>query len=265
MTLASNMAIGAHDLKSGMVERELWIFMGWQDIRQRYRRTILGPWWLAISTAILVVALGILWSEIFHVEVRAFLPYFAVGYVLWQFLSGVIIESCTGFTQFEGLIKQRQIPLSTYIYRIGMRHAFILAHNVLVIAIVIAWSGPSLWPNVLLVIPGFAIFASAVLMCAVPVAILCTRFRDMPQIVANVMQVLFFVTPIMWRPESLVGVRWVAEFNPLAHLVDIVRLPLLGIVPAATSWLWAGGLLLVSSLAGMWLLGRYGHRVAYWL
>jgi lipopolysaccharide transport system permease protein len=239
--------------------------MGWQDVRQRYRRTILGPWWLAISTGLLILVLGILWSEIFGVDVPTFLPFFAVGYVVWTFLSGMLIEACTGFSQFEGIIKQRRIPLSTYLYRIGMRHAIILAHNAVGIALLLAWFGPAWSVATLLVVPGLVVFAATVLMASIPTAILCTRFRDLPQVVANVLQVLFFATPIMWRPQSLRTMGWVAELNPLAHLVDVVRLPLLGTAPSPASWLWAGALLILSSVAATALLGRYAHRVAYWL
>lgn len=265
MSVTRMIANGAADLGRGLAENELWVFMGWQDIRQRYRRTVLGPWWLAISTGILVLVLGVLWSEIFQVEVKTFLPFFAIGYVLWSFLSGVIVEACTGFSQFEGIIKQRRMPFSTYLYRIGMRHAFILAHNAIVLALLIAWVGPVWSLNNLLAIPGLVVFAAAVLMASIPVAILCTRFRDLPQIVANVLQVAFFATPIMWRPESLRNVRWIADYNPLAHLIDIVRLPLLGSAPGAASWAWSLAVLAASFAVGAWLLGRYGHRVAYWL
>ena len=256
---------GFADLIGGVAAHELWSFMGWQDIRQRYRRTILGPWWLAISTAMLVLFLGFLWSEIFAVNVEIFMPFFVIGYVLWTFLSGVIAEATTAFTQFEGLILQRRIPFSAYLYRIGMRHAIILLHNasVVVLILILFGSGPS-W-NYLLAIPGLLIFAAATLMASIPVAILCTRFRDMPQVVTNVLQVAFFATPIMWRPDSLVRFRWMADLNPFAHLVNVVRAPLLGAVPSIEAWVWSLGSLTIAVLAGAWLLGRYGHRIAYWL
>lgn len=239
--------------------------MGWQDVRQRYRRTILGPWWLAISTGLLVLVLGLLWSEIFQVEVRTFLPFFAIGYVLWMFLSGAVNEACTGFTQFEGIIKQRRIPFSTFLYRIGMRHAIGLAHNAVIVAAVILWAGPSWSAAYLLVIPGIAVFAVTVFLLLIPVAIFCTRFRDFPQIVGNALQILFFATPIMWRPDVLRNFQWIAQYNPVAHLLDIVRLPLLGTMPGWDSWIWSMAVLAAAFLAAAYLLGRYRHRVAYWL
>lgn len=259
------LANGVSDLRGGLAAHELWTFMGWQDIRQRYRRTILGPWWLAISTGIFVLFLGFMWSEIFHAEVETFLPFFVIGYVLWTFLSGVINEATTAFTQFEGLILQRRIPFSAYLYRIGMRHTIILAHNTAVVALLVLWFGPVWSINNLLAIPGLLVFAAVTMMASIPIAILCTRFRDLPQIVTNVLQVAFFATPIMWRPEALNRFRWMADFNPFAHLIDIVRLPLLGKLPTPESWTWSLAVLALSIAVGSWLLGRYGHRIAYWL
>jgi lipopolysaccharide transport system permease protein len=174
-------------------------------------------------------------------------------------------EACTGFTQFEGIIKQRRIAFSTLLYRIGMRHTIGLAHNAIMVALLILWAGPSWSSTYLLAIPGLLLFGITVFLMLIPVAIFCTRFRDFPQIVANALQIMFFATPIMWRPDVLRNFHWIAEYNPLAHMLNIVRLPLLGAVPGWESWAWSIAVLVVSFLASAYLLGRYGHRVAYWL
>jgi len=264
-SFAASLVNGTRDLCHGLAANELWLSMGWQDIRQRYRRTILGPWWLAISTGLLVLILGFLWSEIFQVEVRKFLPFFAIGYVLWTFLAGAVNEACTGFTQFEGIIKQRRLPLSALLYRIGVRHTVAFAHNAVVIALIVLWSDVTWSRMLLLAVPGLLLFAAVTFLALIPVAVVCTRFRDFPQIVSNVLQVAFFATPIMWRPDALRNYRWIADYNPLAHLLDIVRRPLLGEAPGWESWIWAVCLFVASFLAAAYLLGRYRHRVAYWL
>lgn len=256
---------GVRDMRDGAALTDLWLFMGWQDIRQRYRRTILGPWWVAISTGLLVLLLGCLWSEIFKVDVRTFLPHFGLGFVLWAFLSGAANEACTGFTQFEGIIKQRRVPLAAFLYRIAVRHAIALAHNATIVALLIAWSGPRWTAATWLALPGLILFMLTVTLALIPIAVFCTRFRDFPQIVANVLQVAFFATPIMWRPEAMEDYRWVVSYNPFAQLIDIVRQPLTGTAPDAAAWLWSAGALFASFLAAAYLLGRYGRRVAYWL
>jgi lipopolysaccharide transport system permease protein len=256
---------GVRELRDGAEAHELWLAVGWQDIRQRYRRTILGPWWLAISTALLVLILGLLWSEIFHVEVRTFLPFFAIGYVLWAFLSGAINEACVGFTQFEGVIKQRRIPLAALLYRIGVRHAIVFAHNAVIVALIVLWSDVRWTGSTALAVPGMVLFALVTFLALVPVAVVCTRFRDFPQIVGNVLQIAFFATPIMWRPQALENYQWVAEYNPIAHLLAIVRDPLLGSAPEWQSWAWSLAVLATTVLASAWLIGRYRHRIAYWL
>jgi ABC-type polysaccharide/polyol phosphate export permease len=261
----ASLAAGVRDLRAALGAHELWAFMGWQDIRQRYRRTILGPWWLAISTGLLVVLLGFLWSEIFAVDARAFLPFFGIGYVLWTFLAGATLEACTGFTQFEGILKQRRVPLSAFLLRIAVRHAVALAHNAIVVALLVAWAGPQWSAATLLAIPGLAMFVGTVTLSLIPVAVFCTRFRDFPQIVGNLLQVAFFATPIMWRPEAVRNLGWIVEYNPFAHLIDIVREPLLGRAPSVDDWTWSLGLLALSFVAAACLLGRYGRRVAYWL
>src|SRR5205814_8046164 len=175
--------------------------------------------------------------------------------VLWTCLAGVINEACTAFTQFGGIILQRRIPFSTYLYHIGMRHVIVLAHNSSTVVLIMLWFGGVWSLNNLLAVPGLIVFGAVTLMAAIPVAILCTRFRDLPQIVTNVLQVAFFATPIMWRPDALVRYRWMADFNPFTHLIDIVRLPLLGRVPEMQSWMWSLGVLALSIAAGGWLLG----------
>jgi lipopolysaccharide transport system permease protein len=69
----------------------------------------------------------------------------------------------------------------------------------------------------------------------------------------------------MWRPDALTAFRWVADYNPFTHLIDIVRVPLLGTAPGIEAWTWSIAVLALLIATGAWLLGRYGHRVAYWL
>ncbi|HEU4685961.1 MAG TPA: ABC transporter permease [Nitrospira sp.] len=264
-SIGTSLARGAHEMLGAVALRDTWIYSGLQDIRLRYRRSFLGPWWLTLSTAITIAVLGLLWSQIFGMEIADYLPYFAIGHVVWTWISAQLNDACAGFTQFEHIIKQTRLPYPTYLLRLSMRHTLILAHNAIVIAVVLLLCGIGLHALSWLAVIGVgAVFAICVLL-AVPIAICCTRFRDLPPLVASGLQVLFFLTPILWQPGALRSAAWMAELNPLFHWIALIREPLLGRVPSATHYAWTVASLAVLGTLAVWLLGRQRDRIAYWM
>ena len=132
---------GMLDVLESLTVKCSWLYLGLQDIKQRYRRSVLGPWWLTISTGILVLVLGLLWSNVFIVDIHKYMPFFATGLVVWTFISGFLTEACIAFTQFEGLIKQQKAYFFSFILRVYIRHAIIFAHNFLIVYLVIVFVG----------------------------------------------------------------------------------------------------------------------------
>jgi lipopolysaccharide transport system permease protein len=94
---------------------------------------------------------------------------------------------------------------------------------------------------------------------------LCLRFRDMVPLVSNLVQIAFFLTPVMWRKEMLGRYQWAADFNPLYHFLEVVRAPLLGAQPSAASWAWVLGVTLAGYALTIVFLSRYRSRIAYWI
>ncbi len=263
--MRTSLSIGGADLACAMRRHDLWLFLGWQDIRQRYRRSLLGPLWLTLSTGIQIGALGFLWAKLFGQSLGSFFPYFATGVVLWTFLSGVLLEACTGFTQFEGIIRQVKLPFCAFLLRILWRHVIILGHNLIIIVVVLVIFRTPWSAGALLAVAGLRVFVWVAWMCAGPIAVFCTRFRDAPQIFSNLINIFYYLTPIMWTPASLHGAPWVYQDNPLYHLFELVRAPLLGQVPAMGDYAWAGAIVAITAIGFLVLLGRYSHRIAYWL
>ncbi|WP_250538463.1 MULTISPECIES: ABC transporter permease [unclassified Caballeronia] len=257
---------GLRDLWAALANPHLWALLAWYDIRQRYRRSILGPFWVTLSTGIMIGTMGVLWSVLFKNDVKSFLPFFAIGNVVWTFYAAQINEACTGFTQFESTIKQIRFPMGVYLLRILMRNLIILGHNCVIIVIVIGLLGPSLTWHAWLALPGLLLGTIAMLAISMVVSVFCTRFRDMPMIIQNATMVLFYVTPIIWRPEAL-GEKhqWVAQYNPFAHLIEIVRAPIINGYFPLDSWIWSLATTLVLLVIGIALQGRFRDRIAYWL
>jgi lipopolysaccharide transport system permease protein len=225
----------------------------------------LGPWWLTLSTALTITVLGLLWSRIFAMDIGEYLPFFAVGHVVWLWMSAQLNDACAGFTQFEHIIKQTRLPYPTYLLRLGMRHTLILAHNAVVIAAVLVLCGTGFHAVSWLALIGLVLVFVICVFLAIMLAIACTRYRDLPPLVASVLQIAFFLTPILWQPGALRSAAWMADFNPLFHWIELIRQPLLGQLPAAVHYGWTAGSLVVLGGASLWLLGRQRDRIAYWM
>jgi ABC-type polysaccharide/polyol phosphate export permease len=256
---------GRDDLLVGIRSTRVWGTLGWHDIRQRYRRSVIGPFWFTLSTAIMVLVLGALYSTLLHQDVRDYLPYLAVGLVVWGYLSSVANEGCNAFIGAAYLIKQVRIPLTIHVCRIVWRNFVILLHSLPVVIVLLIVFGH--WPTLefLLVPVGLFMLLLHGVWVGVTLGVLCARFRDIPPIVTNLIQVVFFFTPVMWSPEILKDRAWVAEYNPLYHLIETVRAPITGRPIHWESWAWSVGLLVVGFAFSQFLMRRARNRVPYWL
>ncbi|MGL4766703.1 MAG: ABC transporter permease [Formosimonas sp.] len=254
------------DFIKSFLSPQRWWTLALFDIKQRYRRSSLGPLWITLSTGIMVCALGFLWSSLFKTPIEEFMPFFAAGLILWTFMSTQINESCTTYIQYEGYIKQINLPLPLYVLRVWSRNIIFLAHNMLVFVALWAFFAFAWLPNLLMAMLGFALVAVILFFVSIPIAILCTRFRDIGPIVQSLIQVLYFFTPVMWQPKILPkDYQWVIDYNPLHHMFEIVRAPLLGQMATLESWLWSIGLLVICVLLAVLMHHRYRKRIAYWL
>lgn len=257
------------DFWGGLALYSIWSMLAWQDIRQRYRRSVIGPFWLTISSAIMIGSLGILYSALFHQVIKSYLPFLAIGIIIWGFISTVLNEACNVFISVEGMMKQLRLPLTVHVCRMVWRNLIIFFHSFVVLLVVIIWADISInfeffiLPLVLILYCLNALFVGLIL------GIVCTRFRDVGPLVANFVQLLFFVTPIMWGPEILTArnadMTWVAYFNPAYHYIEIFRTPLLGKPFPQASWLIVAMTTFVGWGITIWMLKKYRHRVAYWL
>lgn len=265
LSLAARHRLARSDLAAALrLHRLCWV-LACLDIKARYRGSLLGPFWLTLSTAVMVGALGFLYSTLFRTDLREYLPFLALSLVLWGFVQTLVADSCTGFTSEEGMIRSVPMPFFFYGARIVLRNVLVLAHNVVVIAVVFAifavwpgWAGLAALPAVLLwLIDGVAV--------AVALGAFCARFRDVPPIVGSVMQIAFFVTPIIWKPELLDhGRRWL-PLNPFFSLIEIVRAPLLGALPNWHVWAAAAAYSLLVCGLSWALFVRVRGRLAFWL
>ena len=98
-------------------------------------------------------------------------------------------------------------------------------------------------------------------------SVVCARYRDLTQIIQNLLQVTFYLTPLMWMPQTLPEgpYRLVLAFNPFYHLMCLVRAPLFGELPTSTNWMVCIALAIAGWTVALHVYGRYRHRIPYWL
>lgn len=253
------------DLADGVRQWRLAFFLAWEDVRQRYVRTMLGPFWIVISTAIWSGAMGFVMASLFNQDMAAYLPYMVNGLLVWTLISSSVNESSQALIGATPIISSFPLPISLQYLRFALRNLIIFLHNVVILLLVWVFFPPSFSAVMWLALPGMVVVMLALIGMSMIISLLNLRYRDTQLAIASGMQVLPFVTPVFWDRGMLTNHHWIADINPFYHLLEIVRGPLLGQTPSLLSWQVAGGTAAVSLLIGTLMFIRYRHRIIFWL
>jgi ABC-type polysaccharide/polyol phosphate export permease len=257
--------VAAAEIIDGFRTWRVWTILGWDDIRQRYRRSILGPFWITLSMGIFISLLGGIYGRLFHMALATYMPYLSVGYIVWGFIAAVTNDSCVAFQEGARIIKQIKLPYSVYILRTVWRNFIVFLHTIVIfVPVAIYFRVVPGW-NLFLAIPGLVLIIVNVIWVSTVLAVVSTRYRDIQPIVGTIVQLMMFATPIMWPVSSLGSASIIAEINPIYHLIEIVRGPTLGAAPELRSWLVACGLAVAGSLLAAGLLISKSRRIVFWL
>lgn len=254
------------DATQGLSSWHVWALLALTDVRQRYKRSRVGPFWITLSMAAFVGGIGLVYSTLFKQDIRSYLPYLAVNYVVWTLILGIATDATTVFTASGVYLRQEAMPKTLFAMRLIARNIIMFAHNIIIIPIVFIIFG--VWPNwaMLLAIPGFVLFLLAAYPVVLLIGMVSTRFRDTPVIIQNVLQIAFFLTPIMWKVDQLgAAAPFVVGLNPFAIFLRIIAEPLQGRVPSF--WTWAVAILIIALLYLITapLFARLRARIVYWL
>ncbi len=264
--MTTHFQTAVRDLSNGALQHSLWLTLAWRDIRSRYVRTTLGPFWLTASTAIFTFAFAGIYATLFKQDIVSYLPFVTSGFLAWVLFSTIINESCTAFTLEKTWICNQQFPYSIIIYRIVCRNIIVFFHNAVILIPVYMFSGNFPGWNILWAPLGLLLIGLNGLWIGLLLGALCARFRDIQQLVTSFLQIILFITPIFWRPEMLSGERMIfVNANIIYHVVSVLREPLLGEAPpwrsvAITLAFAAVGLAVTCSF-----YGRFRRRIPFWV
>ena len=253
------------DFKEAWGKRELWFYSSVMETKQRYRRSVLGPFWISLSIAIMILSIGILWSKLWKISLPEYLPYFTVGLLLWTFISAIITESTFVFTRSVHIIKQVKLPFFYYIFNLIWKNVVIFTHHLIVYIIVIIYFKVNLSASILLFIPGLLLYFLTALWVVPCLGILCTRFRDVEQLIPSILTILFFMTPIIWKMGWSGKEALFVYLNPLYHYIEIMRGPMLGYTPTMTNYLVVFLIAIIGMSVASFIINKYKNKISYWI
>ena len=239
--------------------------MAMSETRARYKRSVLGPFWLTLGAGIGVAGLGVVWSSLLNVPVREFVPSLAVGLLLWQLISSTVVEACTVYIRHAPLVRNVRLPLLVHPAQLVTRQLITFAHNLVVLVIVFAlFPQPSLHLLPLSLL-GFVLLVINLLWMSTVLAMLGARFRDIEQIVTAVMPLIFFLTPVLYRTTSFAATQVVVWLNPFTYMISVVRDPLMGTIPSPMVYVGAISITISGTILALALFSSRRNRIPYWI
>ena len=253
------------DLREAIQQFWFWLALGWNDIIQRYRGSILGPFWLTLTSAMFIAGLGPLYAGLFGLDVKQYLPFMALGVLVWNFITATINECCSAFIDRAHLMKQTRLPRLTCIFHVVWRNLLVFAHSLPVYVAVMVYCQIPLSPQMLLAVPGLILLVFNLLWIGLLLAIACLRFRDVRQIVSSLLLLGFFFTPVMWNPKMQSVNPWVVNANPFAAFIELVRAPLLGEAILLPLLALALAYLVIGTAITALAFIRYRKQIIYWV
>lgn len=259
------MSTGLSDLASGFDRFPLAARLAQNELLQRYARSVLGPFWITVIQAVYASVLGLVVSALFNQSIATVLPIIVLGMMIWNFITGVALDSCQTFPANRQHLLNTDTPFSMFVHVTVLRHGLVFAHHFLaavVVALLFGVSfGPTPWMG-LLAVPPIVLAAYGIGFLVAPLA---ARYRDVVSLLQSVVMVGSVVTPVWWLHDFVKTRREIVEFNPLAYMIEAVRAPVLGTPPMDNALLVAW--LVGASILAIGLLVFFSMRrnLAIWI
>jgi lipopolysaccharide transport system permease protein len=258
--------LAVRDAGQAIAGWRLWVSLGSNDIAQRYRRSKLGQFWITLSMAVFVATVGSIYAVLFGTPLRDQIPHVVVFFTAWSFMAQSVNEGATAFTDAERYLRQERLPKLSFVFRVIWRNLLAYLHNLVLVPLTFVMFIVPVTPVAVEALAGLGLMLINVTLVVLIVSVLCTRFRDLRQVLGSLVQMAFFASPVMWRTDILPHeTRWIVNFNPVAAHLRLIGEPLLG-APAPVHVLYmCFGTTVILLVIALPLFVRFRERVVYWL
>lgn len=250
-----------------IINYQRWSYPAFISLRTRFIRTTLGPFWETVSTAIFISFAGVLWAKIFNQDVRSFVPHLFTGMIVWKFYSGIINSGCSAYVENAAMIKSIKHDFLIHNFKNVTKDFLLFLCNLPLCIIVIFILGERINLNIFFFFINLPIIAITSVCLSYLLSLLCLRFRDFTYLISSLMQLIFFFTPIFFKPEQLgpKGIMYVVNPNFIYHYVEILRQPLLGNIPTFLNYFVTIFFTFFLLILSVLVYKKYNSRVAYWI
>lgn len=238
--------------------------LAWSDMRHRYVRSLLGPFWMSLQMAIVVAVLGSVIGQMSNADMMARLPMLALSMTAWTFLNSVVLDATTALQNSASLIRDRALPPVIFLLQCTFRQGLFALHNACVPLLLWLLLTPRDLSGALAALPGLSLFVICTFGLSLVLGALATRYRDLKPIIESTLMLAFLASPVIWSADMINHRSTVMRLNPLTHLFAVWREPLAGGHVDATSVIYvlvALALLLCASVLTLVHL----RKAAFWI
>lgn len=260
-------ALSDHIRKS-LREPEFWAYSGWLDIVTKYRRSKLGLAWLVIPPLIYVGGVGYYFARLQGMSPLHFIPHLGIGYLLFRLLMTVIMDSANVLPANASFILDGHSRLTDFVFRVIAKGLFYFFTALPVLVVSLAFSPDIQLAGVITFVPSLLLLVINALWMGILISLLGARFPDMHELMASLFIFGFILTPILWTASAApIGTihGTFMRLNPLYHLIEVVRAPLLGEPLEMATLIYVSILTLGGWLTTSYFYSRYARFVPLWV
>jgi lipopolysaccharide transport system permease protein len=251
------------DIRAALSRPRLWHFLARREIARQFDRTILGLLWVPVNVLIHVAFLGFIFSKL--LGGGKYLPHVAIGFAVWTTFARGISEAANLWPSSQMYLRHLNVPLSLFVVKLVWKVILVLGLTLPVGLAFCLLDGVYPSTMALLALPGGALYIANLPWMLTLVSVLGVRFRDLARFVPNFLYVAYLSTPILWQRDRLGEYAWIADYNPLYHLIELIRAPILGDAADPASWVVALGMAVVGNAVALLVFAGVRRKVVLWL
>lgn len=256
------------DLQGGIRLSHVWVNQAYHEVTSKYKRTILGPFWIAGQVVSFSLALALVFGVMQGADIKSLIPYIMGGVLTWGMVGYVFSDGTELFSIYQSIIRNHAYPFTYYIFESTARVMIQYLHNLVIYVVFMLILGVFKIPHWTFV-PGLLVVYLNINIWGLMAGMAAARFKDVRFLLPFIGQIVFYITPVFWRPGPIATTHKVGAFfihyNPFYALTEIAREPLLGQSATGLQWALALCITAIGAILLAFVFTTFRRRIAFWI